>query len=62
MASVNTVNKNTLRRWLREFERGERSKVEIERAELGNTTARGKVISRMWRQRLGVETVGSRTN
>ena len=54
MASVNTVNKNTLRRWLREFERGERSKVEIERAELGNTTARGKVISRMWRQRLGV--------
>lgn len=60
MATATTPNKTQLRKWLRQYETGKRSKVEIERAELGNTTARGKVISRMWRDRLDVETVAPR--
>lgn len=51
------VGKNQLRGWYRSFERGERSKVEIERTELGDFTSRGKYISRLWASELGVNTV-----
>lgn len=52
------VSKTQLRGWYNAFQRGERSKVEIERTELGDTTSRGKYITRLWAQELGIRGLG----
>lgn len=46
----------TLRKWQKEIASGKRSKVEIERAELGDLTSRGKAITRLIATELGVDT------
>lgn len=48
------VNKNTLRKLYRQWEKGERNKTEIERTEFNVTTARGKFVTRLWENRLGL--------
>lgn len=53
------VRKQTLRKWLREYETGKRSKLEIERDELG-TSGRGKTVTRLWQRELGVDTTTAR--
>jgi hypothetical protein len=45
-----------LQRWLGEWERGERSKSEIEVTEFGDSYSHGKRITKLWRDRLDVET------
>lgn len=52
---MNTVTKRDLRKWLTQWEKGKRSKLEIEKTELG-TNGRGKTITRLWESRLGVTT------
>lgn len=56
MATATAITKRDLRKYLNQWEKGKRSKSEIERTEFGNTTARGKFISRLWSSRLGVDT------
>lgn len=51
------VNKASLRKWYKQWERGERSKSEIERTQFGNSTAKGKFITRLWKARLGLDSV-----
>lgn len=50
-----SVTDSTLVRLYDEWQEG-RSKVDIERAELGDVQSHGKAITRLWRERLGVET------
>ncbi len=51
------VNKASLRKMYKQWERGERSKSEIERTEFGNRTAKGKFVTRLWQARLGLDSV-----
>ena len=51
------VSKRQLQTWLGQYERGDRTKVDIERQELGDFTSRGKYISRLWDSELDVATV-----
>lgn len=45
----------TLRKWYRQVQNGERSKVEIERTELGEFNARGKALTRLFASELGID-------
>ena len=51
------VSVTQLRSWYNQFDRGERTKVDIERTELGDFTSRGKYITRLWDSELGQRTV-----
>jgi hypothetical protein len=55
VATTVTVKKGDLRKYLRQWQKGDRSKSSIE-LELGVTTAKGKYITRLWEQELGVDT------
>ena len=46
----------TLRKWEREVRMGKRTKVDIERNELGVFTARGKYLTRLFESELGIDT------
>lgn len=51
------VKKKQLKKWLKEhLGATERTKNDIEREELGDPKSHGKRITRLWRERLGVET------
>jgi hypothetical protein len=50
-----TIKKQTLQKFLRQWESGDKSKEDIER-ELGFTTAKGKAITRLWESKLNVDT------
>lgn len=52
---MNTVTKRDLRKWLNQWQKGKRSKLEIEKTELG-TNGRGKTVTRLWESQLGVKT------
>jgi hypothetical protein len=41
-----------LKAWRKQYEAGKRSKVDIERVELGDFTSRGKAITRLWAVKL----------
>lgn len=51
-----TPTTEQLRVWFNEWARGDRSKNQIEREELGKPQPHGKLITRLWRQELGIET------
>ena len=52
---MNPTDKN-LTLWLAQWQRSERTKNEIEREEMNDPRSHGKAITRLWRERLGVET------
>lgn len=49
------ITKRNVQTWQRQVETGKRSKVEIERDELGDTTSRGKRLTRLFASELGQE-------
>ena len=51
------ITDNALRSLYSEWEDG-RTKVDIEREDLLDLTSHGKTITRLWRDRLGIETEG----
>jgi hypothetical protein len=53
--ATSTVNKTQLRKLHRQWERGQVTKADIER-QLGVSGARGKYITRLWENRLGLDT------
>lgn len=52
------VTEGQLRQWLQDWQEG-RSKNDIERTEFDDPSSHGKKISKLWRERLGVETEAS---
>lgn len=54
-SEVQQPSDDDLRRWHIEWTNG-RSKNEIERDELGRPEPHGKLITELWRERLGLET------
>ena len=50
------AQKRQLQTLLRKWQKGELSKVQIERDVFGVTTARGKFITRLWAKELGLDT------
>lgn len=42
------VTKNDLRKWKRQIDTGIRSRIEVERTELGDLTGRGKSLTRIF--------------
>lgn len=50
------MTKKQLSKLLTMWKRGQISKTQIEQTYLSNTTAKGALITRLWTQRLGVDT------
>ena len=53
--SDDTITDNELKLWGKQWRRG-RSKNDIERTEMNDPYSHGKRITRLWRERLNVET------
>lgn len=56
MIDLDDVSDEQLHIWLGEWRRKERTKNEIERTELDDPKSHGKLITRLWRERLRIET------
>lgn len=50
------ISTPTLRKWEREVRTGKRTKVDIERNELGDFKSRGKALTRLFERELGIDT------
>jgi hypothetical protein len=55
---ITTYDLYDLTLWHAQWAAGQRSKSEIERTELGTGRPHGKLITRLWREKLGKETEG----
>lgn len=59
-ATLTSPTKRELRKHLNAFQKGRTSKIQVERDLFGSDASRGKRITRLWRDRLGVETTSGR--